>query len=64
MPSPADKKFGEMLALVIGILLVLGGLVNVLAGGEIVVTTILVLIGAGALSGYVQARKKRLNNKS
>ncbi|MHC4092333.1 MAG: hypothetical protein ACYSVY_19020 [Planctomycetota bacterium] len=58
--AEADQKFGEMLALVIGILLVLGGVVNVLAGGAIVVTTILVLIGAGALSGWVKARQKRL----
>lgn len=58
--AEVDQKFGEMLALVIGVLLVLGGVVNVLAGGEIVVTTILVLIGAGALSGWVKARQKRL----
>lgn len=58
--AEADQKFGEMLALVIGIGLVLGGVVNVLAGGAIVVTTILVLISAGALSGWVKARQKRL----
>ena len=55
-----DGKFGEILALVVGIGLVLGGVINVLVGGEIVVTTILVLIGAGALSGWVKARQKRL----
>ena len=54
-----DSKFGEILALVVGIGLVLGGVVNVLAGGAIVVTTILVLIGAGALRGYVKARLRR-----
>jgi hypothetical protein len=59
-PTEADKKFGEMLALVIGILLFIGGVINVLAGGAIVVTTILVLISAGALSGWVKARQKRL----
>jgi high-affinity Fe2+/Pb2+ permease len=58
--SDADQKFGEMLALVIGVLLFLGGVVNVLAGGSIVVTTILVLISAGALSGWTKARQKRL----
>lgn len=58
--ADADQKFGEMLALVIGVLLVIGGVVNILAGGEIVVTTILVLIGAGALSGWMKARQKRL----
>ena len=60
MANEADQKFGEILALVIGILLVIGGVVNYLAGGAIVVTTILVLIGAGALSGWVKARQKRL----
>jgi hypothetical protein len=60
MVNEADQKFGEMFALVVGILLVLGGVVNILAGGAIVVTTILVLIGAGALSGWVKARQKRL----
>ena len=60
MANEADQKFGEMLALVIGVLLVIGGVVNYLAGGAIVVTTILVLIGAGALSGWVKARQKRL----
>jgi high-affinity Fe2+/Pb2+ permease len=58
--AEADQKFGETLALVIGVLLFLGGLVNVLAGGAIVVTTILVLISAGALSGWAKARQKRL----
>jgi hypothetical protein len=58
--AEADQKFGEMLALVIGILLVLGGVVNLLAGGQIVVTTILVLIGAGALGGWVKARQEKL----
>jgi high-affinity Fe2+/Pb2+ permease len=58
--AEADQKFGETLALVIGVLLFLGGLVNVLAGGAIVVTTILVLISAGALSGWTKARQKRL----
>jgi hypothetical protein len=57
--NESDSKFGEMLALVIGVLLVIGGVVNYLAGGAIVVTTILVLIGAGALSGWVKARQKR-----
>jgi hypothetical protein len=55
-----ESRFGEVLALVVGIGFVLGGVVNVRAGGETVVTTILVLIGAGALSGYVKARQKRL----
>jgi high-affinity Fe2+/Pb2+ permease len=58
--AEADQKFGDTLALVIGVLLFLGGLVNVLAGGAIVVTTILVLISAGALSGWAKARQKRL----
>ena len=57
--AEADRKFGEMLALVVGVLLFLGGLINVLAGGAIVVTTILVLISAGALSGWAKARQKR-----
>jgi hypothetical protein len=59
MSKEADQKFGEMLALVVGILLFLGALINVLAGGSIVVTTILVLISAGALSGWAKARQKR-----
>jgi len=60
MSKEADQKFGEMMALVIGVLLFLGGVINILAGGAIVVTTILVLISAGALSGWVTARQKRL----
>jgi hypothetical protein len=59
MATEADQKFGETLALVIGVLLFIGGLVNVLAGGAVVVTTILVLISAGALSGWAKARQKR-----
>ena len=58
--SEADKKFGEMLALVIGVLLFVGGVVNVLVGGAIVVTTILVLISAAAVSGWAKARHGRM----
>jgi sugar phosphate permease len=59
----ADSKFGELLALFMGIGLVASGVVNTLCGGGNVVTTILVLIGAGALSGFVKARQKRLGKK-
>jgi hypothetical protein len=53
-----------MFALVVGVGLVLGGVVNALTGGANYLTTILVLIGGGALSGWARARHKRLKNKS
>jgi hypothetical protein len=58
--QPPESRIGEYLALAVGIGLVSGGVLNWLTGGANLHTTILVLIGAGALSGYVRARQRRL----
>jgi len=53
------SSVGSYLALVVG-LGMLGGAAYVgLSGGETVLATIMVLIGASALSGWVRARRKK-----
>ena len=57
--SQPPGRGGERLALAVGVGLLLGATFHALTGGETVVTTILVLVGASALGGFVRARRRR-----
>lgn len=52
-------NFGSHLALVVGVGLMGGAAYVAIFGGEPVVATILLLIGASALSGWVRSRRKK-----
>ncbi len=57
--SDDDSNLGQWLALIVGIGLIGAAIVLGITGGDTVGVTILALIGASALGGYVRARRER-----
>jgi hypothetical protein len=58
-PISPGQRFGEKLALVVGIGLVGAAVAVVATGGAPILATILTLIGAGDLSGWARSCKKK-----